>query len=34
MDRWVRVLTVIEQFTRECLALFADRTPGPRSTLK
>jgi putative transposase len=22
--RWVRVLTVIDQFTRECLALFAD----------
>jgi putative transposase len=22
--RWVRVLTVVDQFTRECLALFAD----------
>jgi len=22
--RWIRVLTVVDQFTRECLALFAD----------
>jgi putative transposase len=22
--RWMRVLTVVDQFTRECLALFAD----------
>jgi putative transposase len=24
-DRWFRVLTVIDQFTRECLLLYADR---------
>ncbi len=24
--RWIRVLTVVDQFTRECLALFADNT--------
>ena len=23
-ERWIRVLTVVDQFTRECLTLFAD----------
>ena len=32
--RWFRVLTVIDQFTRECLALVADRAlNGPRVAL-
>ena len=26
--RWIRVLTVVNQFTRECLALFADNSTG------
>jgi putative transposase len=24
--RWFRVLTIVDQFTRECLALFADNS--------
>ena len=26
--RWIRVLTVVDQFTRECLTLFADNALG------
>jgi putative transposase len=30
--RWFRVLTVIDQFTRECLALVAERPQGRAGT--